>query len=180
MVAAPAVTQTLPPLLQRDLKRLVAGFPEYPPLTTRLEQTIRIGTGFHHRWYTSQREHWLAAMTAKEREVRQAGLDARQITAGDRWRYVNCMPMMFWLAECAQVDRTLLDAAGHMAAVAAARVRHDCPQHGRSMRNVLPWKTVERALLKVEPVVDEDAAIAAGDAAFARLAALVPGFKRFL
>ncbi len=45
------------PLIINDLLRYIANYPEKPSRTVALEQAIQIGTGFHGKWYRSQKEH---------------------------------------------------------------------------------------------------------------------------
>ena len=42
-----------------ELMCYVVSFEERPHRTTELENEIKIGTGFHNKWYRSQKEHWL-------------------------------------------------------------------------------------------------------------------------
>lgn len=147
-----------------DLLRRVGAFPDQLPRTLALEQHIRIGAGFHGKWYASQGEHWRGWMGHKDAVLRRAGRDSATVPARVRWR-LNCAPMMFWLAEAARVEAAVLDQAEEAASRAAAVVGHDDASHGKAMRAVLPWDLVETALAALPPLSPE--AVAAAEAAVA-------------
>lgn len=168
-------------LSQIDLRDRIAGFDAFLPRTDALERRIRIGVGYHGKWYRSQREHWLGWIAVKAREAEGRGEDPATVAAGARWSGLNCIPMMFWLAEAAGVAPTALDRAEAAAVEAAAAKGVDCPQHGKAMRAALPWAMVERALLGSPPpdAADRAAAADAADEALERLASLRSDFRRF-
>lgn len=74
--------------------------------------------------------------------------------------------MMYWLAEAAGIPAETLDRAEEAAKVAAARVGHDHPSHGKAMRAVLPWCQIEKALEALPPL--SAPAATAAEAAVAR------------
>ncbi|HIE55353.1 MAG TPA: hypothetical protein EYP90_09275, partial [Chromatiaceae bacterium] len=104
---------TLEQLLQH-----VAAYQDHPSRTTALEQQIRIGTGFHHKWYRSQREHWLGWLIAKQCEARRDGRREEDCLARTVWNRLKCSPMMFWLADAAGVDAKILTRAEQAAEAA--------------------------------------------------------------
>lgn len=153
------------PISHSDLLRLVGAFPDQLPRTRELEKRIQIGAGFHDKWYASQGEHWRGWMGHKNAVLRRSGRDPSSVDARVRWN-LNCAPMMYWLAEAAGIAPEALDRAEEAAVVAAARVGHDHPLHGKAMRTVLPWCLIEQAL-EALPSLSLQAATAA-EAAVAR------------
>ena len=145
----------------RDLLLRVGAFPDVLPRTLALEQRIRIGAGFHGKWYASQGEHWRAWMGYHDAVLRRNGTDPDSVPASIRWR-LHCLPMMFWLGEAAGVSDDVLNLAEEAAEIAAAKIPHDSPAHGKAMRAVLPWSIVENALSKLEPL--SGLAVAAAEA----------------
>lgn len=134
-------------LSQRELLYYIAGYPETTPRTKALERRIKIGSGFHNKWYRSQREHWLGWLVAKDGEARKKGVRSEDVWAGLRWRHLMCSPAMFWLADCAGVDeRTLVMAEG--AAARAANLNNmDGHPHGKLMREAISWGEVQTAII---------------------------------
>ena len=165
-------------LSQIDLKRRIAAFPDHLPLTDTLEKRIKIGVGFNSAWYRSQREHWLGWLAAKEHEQRTLGKDPASVTAGLRWRYLNCGPMMLWLAEATGVDQTLLESATRAVIVAAKAVKTDHPSHGKAVRTVISWNPIEPALAGARAATAAQANAAAAEA-FDHLASQRAEFRRF-
>ena len=153
---------------QIDLKCLVASFPETTSRTSALEARLRIGTGFHGKWYRSQREHWLGWLVAKDCEARSGRIDPVNIPAEKRWKWMMCSPAMIWLSDCAGVDDKILDLAECAAQRAAVMNDQDGHPHGKFVREALPWPTLEACLLLKTPQPRE-AAEAAGQHAFDRL-----------
>jgi len=153
---------------QIDLRCLVASFPETTRRTSALEARLRIGTGFHGKWYGSQQEHWLGWLVAKDCEARRSGIDPANIPAEKRWNWIMCSPAMIWLADCAGVDGEVLDLAECAAQRAALINDRDGHPHGKLVREVLPWPTLEPCLLRMPPLARE-AADAEGHCAFDRL-----------
>jgi hypothetical protein len=139
---------------QYDLKLYLAAYPEQPPRTKALEQSIGIGTGFHRKWYRSQREHWLGWLIAKDCEAKAAGKAPNTVNAKERWQKLACSPAMFWIAECSQMPLSVLKAAEKAAQTAAAKRSTDGHPHGKLMRAVLSWEPVEAAILSGPPPVD--------------------------
>ena len=131
---------------QSALKNYVAAYPATPPRVAALEQRIQIGTGFHRKWYRSQREHWLGWLEYQDRKALGAGQNPNHLHAKAVWNRLKCSPMMFWLAECAGVSPKLLGQAEE-AAVEATRLNpKDGNPHGRLILTVLPWPIVEKAI----------------------------------
>ena len=58
---------------QAELKRKITGKEAIPLRTDDLEKRIKIGVGFHKKWYRSQKEYWLSWIVAKEREPGRKG-----------------------------------------------------------------------------------------------------------
>lgn len=149
-----------------SLLRLVGAFPEELPRTLALERRIRIGAGFHGKWYASQGEHWRGWMRYKDAVLRRSGRDPDLVPGRARWN-LNCAPMMFWLAEAAKVPDQILDQAEEAARGAATRIDHDHPSHGKAMRACLPWPLIERSLASLPPLSADAAAAAEATVALA-------------
>ena len=165
-------------LSQTELKHLIAGFPDELPRTRALEQRIRIGTGFHGKWYRSQREHWLGWIALAEQAQRAKGEDPNGVAAKKRWSNLGCAPMMFWLAEAAGVFDAALSQAERNAETAADASRVDGPAHGKAIRAAIAWTEIE-ARLSCLPRPNErarSAAEATSEAARARLVAFNPKY----
>ena len=159
-------------LVIESLLRYIAGYPETPPRTVALEQEIRIGTGFHEKWYRSQKEHWLGYVGYKRAKWAAPGKNYDLEKAKSHWSRTHCFPMLFWLAECAGVDSEILGRAEVTARRVAAVIGSDHPSHGKAAREVLPWSLVQRAILSKEPGLGLSKARSASDAAYTRLASL--------
>jgi hypothetical protein len=159
-------------LVIEALLRYIAGYPGTPPRTVALEQEIRIGTGFHGKWYSSQKEHWLGYAGYKRAlwavQEKNYGLEK----AKSHWSRTHCFPMLFWLAECAGVDSDILGRAEVAARRVAAVTGSDHPSHGKAAREALPWSLVEQAILSKVPELDLAKARLESDEAYARLASL--------
>ncbi|MGJ8653049.1 MAG: hypothetical protein ACSHX8_07300 [Opitutaceae bacterium] len=164
-------------LSQNSLKHIIAGCPGNLPRTDRLQQQIRIGVGYHNKWYRSQKEHWLGWIVAQEYMAIEKRRDITLITAHERWKRLNCIPMMFWLAEAAGLDDEYLSNAEAISKLKAAETDHDCPQHGKAMREALPWDLIEMGLITMPPEIEE-ISCATADAAFDRLTSLRSEFRR--
>ena len=151
--------------------------PDAPPRTVALERAIQIGTGFHGKWYRSQREHWLGSLGFRIRQRALSGIDVSKTDAGKQWNRTHCFPMLFWVAECAGIDDSDLARAEAAAFVAAAQIRRDHPSHGKAARAVLPWILVEQRLrerVQRADAIETDSAVAS---AYERLAAMRPEFR---
>ena len=164
-------------LTQNQLKRIIAAQSAIAARTDRLEKQIRIGVGFHGKWYRSQREHWLGWIVAKERMALQKGENPDAIVARKRWTNLNCIPMMFWLAEVAGVPDEVLTGAESAAVEAAAINDKDCQQHGKAMRVVLPWTGLEPYLANTT-CADSQTTVHDSDAAFEYLASLKNKYRK--
>jgi hypothetical protein len=167
--------QTMPSknaLVIENLLRYIAGYPDTPPRTVALEQEIRIGTGFHGKWYRSQKEHWLGYVGYKRALWAAQGKNYNLERAQGHWSRTHCFPMLFWLAECAGVDSIILETAEVAARRVAAVTGSDHPSHGKAAREVLPWLLVQRAILSKEPELELAEAHLASDTAYTRLASL--------
>lgn len=159
------------------LKSYAASYPANPARTTDLEQQIRIGSGFHNKWYRSQREHMLGWLVVQECQARKGGKLPESIDASAMWGRLKCSPMMFWLGECAGVSDEILTRAAQTACDAANINPRDGEPHGKMMRTVLPWSIVRQAiLLKPVPYADEKTLADARDA-FERLTHKVPAYR---
>lgn len=160
-----------------ELRRLVAGFSEKPKRTVALEQKTQIGTGFHNKWYGSQREHWLGWLSLKARENE---LDGKSFQPPKIWSGLKCSPMMFWLAEVTGVNGEVL---GQLEAVSitAAKIRsNDGNPHGVEFRKILPWREIESLLLKREPEKTVLEAREIGDDALRKLITHLPTYRNYL
>ncbi|MEM8840341.1 MAG: hypothetical protein AAGD47_01060 [Pseudomonadota bacterium] len=159
------------------LRCLVAGFPAEPPRTKALEQKIQIGAGFHDKWYRSQKEHWLGWLTAKSRENE---LDEKTFDPPRIWSGLKCSPMLFWMAEVAGAEASVLDRL-ETVSIEAARVKpQDGNPHGVAFRKILPWPKVEELLPARPGIQTEEVAHRMGDEALERLANHVPRYRRLL
>ncbi|SMY10269.1 hypothetical protein [Flavimaricola marinus] len=128
------------------LKDHVAAYDDTPRRTLALEHRTGIGSGFHGKWYRSQREHLLGWLVVQEAQARKKGEDPATVDARGMWGRLKCSPLMFWLAESAGVAPDLLDDA-ELAAVEAALINPtDGDPHGKLMRQVLPWEVVSQAV----------------------------------
>ncbi|MEO1538083.1 MAG: hypothetical protein AAFR73_10160 [Pseudomonadota bacterium] len=160
-----------------ELRRLVAGFPEEPKRTVALEQKIQIGTGFHNKWYGSQREHWLGWLSLKARENE---LDGKSFQPPKIWSGLKCSPMMFWLAEVTGANGEVLSQL-EAVSVTAAKVRpNDGSPHGVEFRKILPWKGVEFLLSKREPQKTAVEARQIGDEALSKLIMHLPAYRKYM
>jgi len=159
-------------LVIEELLRYIAGYPETPPRTIALEQEIKIGTGFHGKWYSSQKEHWLGYVGYKRAQWAAQGKNYNLEKAKSHWSRTHCFPMLFWLAECAGVDSDILERAEVVARRVTAEICSDHPSHGKAAREVLPWSLVEQAILSKAPELDVATARSASDDAYTRLALL--------
>jgi hypothetical protein len=152
-----------------QLKTCIASYPDAPPRTTALEQRIRIGTGFHRKWYRSQKEHMLGWMVVQECQARRTGKDPADIDAKGMWNRLKCSPAMFWLGECAGVSEQILANAERVAAEAADINPMDGDPHGKMMRSVLSWDVIADAIRLNPPQVSDETAKADARQAFDRL-----------
>lgn len=159
------------------LRRYVAGYPAFPPRTIALEQRINIGTGFHGKWYRSQKEHWLGWLLAKECEARSRGLGASSSSAKTRYQFILCSPAIFWLAECAGVPGHRLDEAEAAAECAAAINGRDGHPHGALMRMALPWPLLASAMSNGPAPASEETANEISRAAFDHLCANLSRYR---
>ena len=159
-------------LIIETLLQHIAGYPGTPPRTVALEQEIRIGTGFHGKWYRSQKEHWLGYLGYKRALWAAQGKDYDLEKAQSHWSRTHCFPMLFWLAESAGVDSVILERAESAARRVSAIIASDHPSHGKAAREELPWLVVQRAILGKEPELKIAEARSASDVAYTRLASL--------
>lgn len=161
-----------------DLICYVAAYTDEPERTKKLEQEIQIGTGFHGKWYRSQREHLLGWLVFQQCEARRKGIEPEKNLARPMWNRLKCSPLMFWLAESSGVGDELLSKARDAAIEATAINPKDGNPHGKMIREILPWEVVEQSILTgPRPLSSDQAGIAAGDA-FDRLTQLRPEFKK--
>lgn len=156
---------------------LVAAFPAKPPRTVALEQRIKIGTGFHNKWYSSQREHWLGWLALKAREI---ALDSKSIVPSGIWTGLKCSPMLYWAAEVAGANSETLDQL-EAVSIEAARIRSkDGNPHGVEFRKILPWTYIAPLLIQAAPTLDEAVALKMGDEALGRLITHLPKYRKYL
>ena len=163
---------------QVELKCYFAAYGDRPPRTTALEQQIQICTGFHSKWYRSQRERWLGWLTAKDCEARLRGEQPSDIDAAVRWKYLLSRPLMFWVAESAGMATSVLDATEDAAVGATAINSKSGHPHGMMMREVLPWCEVEHAILTGPEPIPQAAAERIALPAFDRLCAKKSEFQK--
>lgn len=107
---------------------------------TRFESEL--GPSRRDRWYHTQREHlvgWLSDYQGPGAYSRKGGpnRDARFF-----WSHFQCAPGLFWLAEAAGVDRSLLEKAATASCNAGKYAAAQCA----AFRRVVPWHLVERGL----------------------------------
>ncbi|KKL80279.1 hypothetical protein LCGC14_2006340 [marine sediment metagenome] len=152
-----------------EFRSYVASFPENPPRTIALEQKIEIGTGFHGKWYRSQREHMLGWLLVQECRERKNGKDPHDASAQGMWSRLKCSPLMFWVAEGAQVLGGVLDEAERAASAASAIRPTDGDPHGKMMRGPLPWSVIAKALRSSPRPVSPEQTDAEAVPAFERL-----------
>ncbi|AML52828.1 hypothetical protein [Falsihalocynthiibacter arcticus] len=167
-------------ITQSDLKQFIACFEPAPPRTTALEQKIKIGTGYHGKWYRSQREHWLGWMFYQDAKAHEKGKDPGVLPAKPVWNRLKCSPSMFWLAEASGVSSSLLDAAEDAAIRATLINPKDGNPHGRLMREVLPWGVIDDALFAGVAKLPIDETDYFALQAFERLASLRSEFRQYL
>ena len=165
---------------QIDLMRYMAAYPAVLPRTLSLEQRIKIGTGFHGKWYTSQRQHMLGWLVFQDCKARMAGLDPKTLKASNIWNRLKCSPSMFWLAEGAGVSSDLLDQAEEAAIRATAINPRDGNPHGTYMREIIPWPILEEAILGGPNASPEDYARTQANAAFDRLAEKRSAYRKYI
>lgn len=130
-----------------QLKAFGAAYEAMPQRTIALERRIRIGSGFHGKWYRSQREHMLGWFVVQECQERRAGRSPAAVDAKGIWNRLKCSPAMFWLAECAGIPKDLLDQAEQQAERAAQINPMDGPPHGTMIRQILPWTVMQSVIL---------------------------------
>lgn len=167
------------PICQTTLKRIITACPAELPRTDALQKRIKIGVGYHNKWYRSQKEHWLGWIVFQEHKAREIKRDIAAITARQRWSGLNCIPMMFWLAEAVELDNSLLDQAYGVAVEEAKVITHDCPRHGKAMRGVLAWENIEEGLAIAQQAEVLEAQ-EAGNSAFAYLALKLCEYRKYL
>jgi hypothetical protein len=142
-----------------------------------LEQRIQIGTGFHGKWYRSQREHMLGWIVVQECQERKKGNDPLAVDAKGMWGRLKCSPLMFWLAECSAVSDDILAQAEQMT-VAAARINDkDGDPHGKMMREVLPWEITRQAIVTGQEPASSELANTLAMQAFDRLTDKVSTYR---
>lgn len=161
-----------------QLLRHVAAYPDRPEWTNKLEQEIQIGTGFHGKWYRSQREHLLGWLVFQQCEARRKGIEPEDNLAKPMWNRLKCSPLMFWLAEASGVESELLSKAQNAAIEATAINPKDGNPHGKMIREVLPWELVEQAISMGPRPLATEQAIMAANRAFDRLTQLRPEFRK--
>lgn len=58
------------PVSQTTLKRIIEACASELPGTDALQEQIKIGVGYHNKWYRSQKEHWLGWIVFQEHKSR--------------------------------------------------------------------------------------------------------------
>jgi len=159
-----------------QLLLFVAALPETTERTSALERCLEIGTGFHGKWYHSQRDHWLGWLVVQECQARLRGQDPGSVLARSVWQRLNCSPMMFWLADASGVSQNALDQAEIAAMAAKAINPKDGAPHGKMMRVPLPWEMVEQAVFQGEKI-DCGAGTLIGVETFQRLVAKKSSYR---
>jgi hypothetical protein len=158
------------------LRRLVAGFPDEPPRTIALEQKIRIGAGFHNKWYSSQREHWLGWLSLKSQENK---IDGKTFAPRRIWSGLKCSPMMFWLAEVSGKNAGVLEQLERVSIEASKERSTDGNPHGVNFRKVLPWTELEVQLQQIEVLIEAADAVQIGEQALERLIKHLPSYRKY-
>ena len=162
-----------------NLTQYVTVYPDHPPRTVALENKIQIGTGFHGKWYRSQREHWLGWLGYHHHKIYNGGKKPESVDAAKIWNSLACSPMLFWLAESGGASVMLLEGAEQAAITAAAANPKDGHPHGRLIREVLPWSLVRDSILRGKQPPSNATAAAEAYKAFDRLCELRPEFRKF-
>lgn len=160
----------------QQLRRYVSGFPCKPKRTTVLEQTIKIGTGFHNKWYGSQKEHWLGWLSLK---LRENEIDGKSFEPRKVWSGLKCSPMLFWMAEVSGANGAILDKLEFVSIEAATLRSKDGNPHGVEFRKILPWNDMENLLFLSTFRSDISKANQMGDEALKRLIGHLPQYKRY-
>ncbi len=163
----------------RQLKLHVAGLDANPSRTRALEQRIRIGTGFHGKWYRSQQEHMLGWLVVQEGQALKQNRDPASLDARRMWNRLKCSPLMFWLAEAADVPAADLTRAERAAEAATLINPRDGDPHGKLMREVLPWDLVAAAIRRRGDTATDDLADQAARQAFDRLTSRVSAYREY-
>ncbi|WP_424940110.1 hypothetical protein [Aliiroseovarius sp. S253] len=156
----------------------VSAYPDEPEWTKKLEQEIQIGTGFHGKWYRSQREHMLGWLVFQQCEARRKGIERENNLAKPMWNRLKCSPLMFWLAEVSGVEAQVLSQAQSAAIQATAINPKDGNPHGKMIREFLPWDVVEPAISTGSKPLPTEQALVVANRAFDRLTQMRPEFKK--
>lgn len=160
-----------------DLRRYVAGYEESPPRTLALEQRIRIGTGFHKKWYRSQKDHWLGWILVQECKAIEKGKEPQETDAEGVWKRLKCSPMMFWLAEASGVSSEFLDLAERNAVEASRINPKDGLPHGDMIRGAIIWHQLVEVIQQVPPTTSSKESDQVAIDAFMRLTNKVSTYK---
>jgi hypothetical protein len=154
---------------QLELRRKISALPAFLPQTTQLEQAIKIGTGFHEKWYRSQKEHWLGWLGFQECQCLLKDQQLSNAPAEPIWNRLKCSPAMFWLAEGLGVRQSLLEEAKAQALSASLLNSKDGSPHGTFMRSALPWPTIDAHFDQSQSLLSVSQANNAVNVAFFRL-----------
>lgn len=107
------------------------------PLTVFLEDSLDVGPGRGRATYHDQKHHWVRWLNDYQRPSRSA---QRVYNA------INCLTMLFWLAEAIGVDREHL--------VLAIRVAEAAPKNqisqSAAIRSVIGWCMIYRRLVMID------------------------------
>ena len=152
-----------------ELLCYVANYEERPSRTLQLEREIKIGTDYHDKWFDSQKDHWLGWLTWQS--LKNSNHHQAEIV----WNRLKSSPMMFWLAECAQIEDNILDDLEKAAKKAATHQKNqgkeprDSQEHGDHIRAVLDWSDLEESIQKMSKKVLIEKARSLGDQAYIQL-----------
>lgn len=126
----------------RVLRAHILPLPADTPRHRELERVIGVGVGDGRAWYRHQKEHWLGWLREYDGPgAYNRGSDKKR-DAAFVYNHVQCAPMLFWLSEALSVNDGLLAKAHEAVVQSPPRGASQCA----SLRDVLPWSTVELAL----------------------------------
>lgn len=116
-----------------------------PPDTPRhlaLSDDLYVGTGIGRAWYQHQREHWEGWLGAYDGPGAYGRKEWASRDAKFIWNHIQCVPMLYWLAEALALPDVDLDRAYQDVIAAPKRDASQCA----ALRRVFPWHVIEAAL----------------------------------